>query len=82
MKDLFKLEEYIVSKLDEMQKEKAVQMSNIEPNFVTNGELFSGIDKDVRAVLNKLYREKRIRIHETVHAKCKNYVELVDRFKG
>ena len=79
MKDLFKLEEYIVSKLDEMQKEKAIQKANIEPNFVTNGELFSGIDKDVRLVLNKLYKGKRIRIHETVHAKSMNYVELVDK---
>lgn len=78
MPDYAKLEEYIVGKLGEMQNEKAEQMANVEPHFVTNGELFSSIDKDIRSVLNKLWKSGRIKMHPTVHPHNQDYVELIE----
>ena len=69
------LEKYIYAKLSAMQEEKA--KSTTVPNMVTKAELFSAIDKDIRSVLNKMFHEKQIRVHKTVHAPIQDFVELV-----
>lgn len=69
------LEKYIYSKLDAMQTEKA--NSNIEPKFVTKGELLGVISKDARKVLNKMFVEKKIKVHPTKDAPINDFVELV-----
>lgn len=69
------LEQYIYAKLDAMQTEKARSMTI--PNMVTKAELFKAIDKDIKAVLNQMFREKKIRVHKTIHAPLNDFVELV-----
>ena len=69
------LEQYLYEKLDEMQTEKA--KSTHVPNMVTRGELFGAIDKDVKNILNQWFREKKIKVHKTIHAQIQDYVELV-----
>ncbi len=71
------LEKYLYEKLDTMQTEKAERLKNVEPNFVTKTEFFSAVDKDVRAVLNKLFHEKRIKVHKTIHADIHDYIEFI-----
>lgn len=69
------LSEYLYELLDEMQTEKA--KSTHVPNMVTKGELFGAIDKDVRKILNQWFREKKIKVHKTIHAATQDFVELV-----
>ena len=69
------LEQYIYSKLDAMQTEKAKQP--IHPNMLTKSEFFSAVNKDIRTVLNKLYIEKKLKVHPTVHPSANDYIELV-----
>lgn len=69
------LEQYITTKLDAMQTEKA--NSNVEPKFVTKGELLGAISKDARSVLNKMYVDKKIIIHPTKDAPVNDFVELL-----
>ena len=69
------LEQYITAKLDAMQTEKA--KSNVEPKFVTKGELLGAISKDARKVLNKMFVEKKIKIRPTKDAPINDYVELI-----
>lgn len=69
------LSEYLYDLLDEMQTEKA--KSTHVPNMVTKGELFGAIDKDVRKILNQWFREKKIKVHKTIHAATQDFVELV-----
>ena len=69
------LEQYITAKLDAMQTEKA--NSNVEPKFVTKGELLEAISKDARKVLNKMFVEKKIKIHPTKDAPINDFVELI-----
>lgn len=69
------LEKYIYAKLDAMQTEKA--NSNTEPKFVTKGELLGEINKDIRKSLNKMYVEKKIKIHPTKDAPINDFVELI-----
>lgn len=69
------LYEYLIGKLEEMQNAKAD--STTYPNMVTKNELFQAIDKDVKAVLNQMFREKKIKVHKTIHASQNDYVELV-----
>lgn len=69
------LEQYITAKLDAMQTEKA--NSTVIPNFVTKGELLGAISKDARRVLNKMFVEKKLKIHPTKDAPVNDYVELV-----
>jgi len=68
---------YIVNKLDEMQTEKAKRLKNVEPNMITKSEFFSAVDKDIRAIMNELFHEKRIKVHKTIHADIHDYIELV-----
>ena len=74
------LEQYIYAKLDAMQTEKA--KSTHVPNMVTRGELFGAIDKDVKAVLNKMFQEKKIKVHKTIHAPIQDFVELIKEDNG
>lgn len=69
------LEKYIYAKLSAMQEEKA--KSTVVPRMVTKGEFFSAVDKDVRKVLNKLFVEKKLKVHPTKDAPINDYVELV-----
>lgn len=69
------LEQYIYAKLDAMLTEKAD--STVEPKFVTKGELIGAISKDARKVLNKMFVEKKIKIHPTKDAPINDFVELV-----
>ena len=69
------LEKYITAKLDAMQTEKARQP--IHPNMLTKAEFLSAVDKDVRKVINKMYIEKKLKVHPTVHPSVNDYIELV-----
>lgn len=69
------LEKYIYAKLDAMQTENA--KSTVEPKFVTKGELLGAISKDARKVLNKMFVEKKIKIHPTKDAPINDFVELI-----
>lgn len=69
------LEQYIYAKLDAMQTEKAKQL--IHPNMLTKAEFLSAVDKDIRKVLNKMYVEKKLKVHQTVHSSANDYIQLV-----
>lgn len=69
------LEQYIYAKLDAMQTEKATH--KVEPNWVTKAELLGAINKDIRTVLNQWFKEKKIKVHKTIHAPVNDFVELV-----
>lgn len=71
------LEKYIEQKLDDMQTEKAERLKNVEPHMVTKSELFAAIEADKKAILNKWFKEGKIRVHKTIHAPIHDYVELV-----
>lgn len=71
------LEKYIVSKLDEMQTEKAELLKNVEPNWLTRKEVFDAFDKDIKAVMNKLFHERKIKVHKTKDAPIMDYVEYI-----
>ena len=75
------LEKYIVSKLEEMQTEKAERLKNVEPNYVTKKEFFDAIEADKKAILNKWFKEGKIKVHKTIHAPIHDYVELVKEEK-
>lgn len=69
------LEQYLYAKLDAMQTEK--EKSNVVPKFVTKGELLGAISKDARKVLNKMFVEKKIKVHPTKDAPINDFVELI-----
>ncbi len=69
------LSEYLYDLLNEMQAEKA--KSTHVPNMVTKDELFGTIDKEVKEILNQWFREKKIKVHKTIHAPIQDFVELV-----
>ena len=71
------LEYYIEQKLAEMQSEKAERLNNVEPNWVVKRELFEAFDKDIKSVLNKMFHEKRIKVHKTKDAPIMDYVEYI-----
>lgn len=73
------LEKYIDAKLQAMQSEKAERLKDVEPKWITKAEFFSAVDKDVRVVLNKLFHEKKIRVHKTIHATQNDYIEYLNR---
>ena len=74
------LEKYIHDKLDAMQAEKAKQP--IHPNMLTKAEFLSAVDKDIRKVLNKMFIEKKLKVHPTVHPSVNDYIELVKEDKN
>ena len=71
------LEKYIVSKLDKMQTEKAERLKNIHPNWVTRFELRSAIEADIRAILNRMYHQGKVRVYQTQHDKSHDYIEYL-----
>lgn len=73
------LEKYITEKLQAMQEEKAERLKYVDPKWVTRGEFFKAVDKDIRAVLNKLFNEKKIRVHKTIHSAQNDYIEYLNR---
>lgn len=76
------LEKYIYEKLDAMQTEKAERLKNVEPHMVTKSELFAAIEADKKAILNKWFKEGRIKVHKTIHAPIHDYVELIKEEKN
>jgi hypothetical protein len=70
------LEKYLYAKLDEMQTEKAERLKNVMPNWITKKEFFDAIEADKKAILNKWFKEGKIRVHKTIHAPIHDYVEL------
>lgn len=75
-------EKYLYEKLDAMQTEKAELLKNVEPNWVTKKEFFDAIEADKKAILNKWFKEGKIRVHKTIHAPIHDYVELVKEEKN
>jgi hypothetical protein len=71
------LEKYLYAKLDAMQNEKAERMKNVEPNWVTKTELFAAIEADKKAILNKWFKEGKIKVHKTKDAPIHDYVVLI-----
>lgn len=71
------LEKYIYAKLDAMQTEKAERLKNVEPHYVTKRELFDAIEADKKSILNKWFKEGKIRVHKTIHAPIHDFVELI-----
>lgn len=71
------LEKYLYEKLDALQTEKAERLKNVEPNWVTKKEFFDAIEADKKAVLNKWFREGKIRVHKTKDAPIHDYVEFI-----
>lgn len=71
------LEKYLYEKLDAMQEEKAERLKNVEPNWLTKKEFFDAIEADKKAILNKWFKEGKIKVHKTIHANIHDFVELV-----
>lgn len=71
------LEKYLYEKLDAMQTEKAERLKNVEPNWLTKKEFFDAIEADKKAILNKWFREGKIKVHKTKDAPIHDYVVLV-----
>lgn len=70
-------EKYLYEILDAMQNEKAERLKNVEPHFVTKKEFFDAIEADKKAILNKWFKEGKIKVHKTIHANIHDFVELV-----
>ena len=71
------LEKYIEQKLAELQAEKAERMKNISPNWMTRFELRSAIEADIRAILNRMYHQGKVRVYQTQHDKSHDYIEYL-----
>lgn len=61
-----KLEEYLVSKIEEIHESKK---GKIEPDYVLYVELRNEIDKDIKSLLNKFYKDKKYKIGKTLNDK-------------
>ena len=68
---------YLEQKLEDIQNEKAERLKNTIPNWVTKKELFDAIEQDKRTILNKWFKEGKIKVHKTIHANIHDFVELV-----
>ena len=60
------LEKYLISKINEIHESKK---GKVEPDYVLYVELRNSIDKDVKDLLNKFYKEKRYKIGKTLNDK-------------
>ena len=69
------LEKYIYAKLNEMQSVK--ENAKVVPAFVTKADFFSAVDNDIRKVLNKMFIEKRLKVHPTKDAPIQDFIELI-----
>ena len=72
-------EKYLYEKLAELQETKAKEMATVFPNWVTKKELFNAIEADKKAILNKWFKEGKIKVHKTIHAPIHDFVELVKK---
>lgn len=70
-------EKYLYEKLDAMQTEKAERLKDVMPNWITKKEFFDAIEADKKAILNKWFKEGKIKVHKTIHAPIHDFVELV-----
>ena len=59
-------EEYLVSKIEELHNAKN---GKIEHDYVLYVDLRNEIDKDIKYVLNKFYKEKKYKIGKTLNDK-------------
>ena len=73
--DLFGV--YLLQKLEDMQTEKAGRLKDVMPNWITKKEFFDAIEADKKAILNKWFKEGKIKVHKTIHAPIHDFVELV-----
>lgn len=71
------LEKYLYAKLDALQTEKAERLKDVMPNWITKKEFFDAIEADKKAILNKWFKEGKIKVHKTIHAPIHDFVELV-----
>jgi hypothetical protein len=71
------LEKYLYAKLEAMQTEKAERLKDVMPNWITKKEFFDAIEADKKAILNKWFKEGKIKVHKTIHAPIHDFVELV-----
>lgn len=71
------LEKYLYERLSELQETKATEKANVLPNWVTKIEIYQAVDKDMKAILNRWFKEGKIRVHKTKDAPIHDYVELV-----
>lgn len=69
--------DYLLGKLEAMQDEKAETMANIVPNFVTKQEIYQAVDKDMKTILNRWFKEGKIKVHKTIHAPIHDYIEYI-----
>jgi hypothetical protein len=60
------LEEYLVSKIEELHN---LKKGKVEPDYVLYIDLRNEIDKDIKNILNKFYKEKRYKIGKTLNDK-------------
>ena len=70
-------EKYLYEKLDALQTEKAERLKDVMPNWITKKEFFDAIEADKKAILNKWFKEGKIKVHKTIHAPIHDFVELV-----
>lgn len=75
--DLFGV--YLLQKLEDMQTEKAGRLKDVMPNWITKKEFFDAIEADKKAILNKWFKEGKIKVHKTIHAPIHDFVELVKK---
>ena len=73
--DLFGV--YLLQKLEDMQTEKAGRLKDVMPIWITKKEFFDAIEADKKAILNKSFKEGKIKVHKTIHAPIHDFVELV-----
>lgn len=69
---------YLMQKLEDMQTEKAERLKSVEPNWLTKKEFFDAIEADKKAILNKWFKDGKIRVHKTIHSSIYDFVELVE----
>lgn len=70
-------EKYLYERLSELQETKATEKANVSPNWVTKIEIYQAVDKDMKAILNRWFKEGKIKVHKTVHPSIHDFVELV-----
>lgn len=71
------MHDYLYARLGQMQEEKA--KSTHVPNMVTRHEFMTAINEDIRKVLNRMFVEREIKVHKTIHSKNEDFVELINR---
>lgn len=70
-------EKYLYERLSELQETKAKENPNTFPNMMTKQDIYKAVDKDMKAILNKWFKEGKIKVYKTIHAPIHDFVELV-----